>query len=394
MFFFNPNELFLKIAADWDSLPKVPTKEEIVHNNAPDKPSKPKVVYISQNNCIQIEWAKKNPRKAVTHYIVERRIGSSTNWTVVYNGSDSKECRLENANVYGGETLYFRIKAGNSTGTSEASDITSISIPRQEINKSKHNHNPTIPSTTSTLEHNHSTTQNTNLKKSYTSKTKSQNNNNINNNSHHLSSASKGTNQNQSNNNNNNNTSNSNHMNGSKQKKKGSKHIIKNGINVTKMIKDLELAIQIKDYEQLQKLDQIVTKHIEKLNEYPELFSLISKSQTLVYQKSIIEEMEGLLSNLQQALKTEDLTSIQKTINELNEFESSNEQTLRELQKFDALEEEIKTSQMKLTELKQLIKKRETITKELEKAKAEKNLGIIFFFFCILQLTMIFSQLF
>jgi len=109
-----------RFAADWSSIPLTPSERELKQKAVPDKPSKPRAVFIKHS--IKIDWAKKAPRKIVTEYILEVK-GGNGNYVEIYRGPD-KEFELRS--VEAGLAYHFRVKAGNNSGYSDFSDVVSI----------------------------------------------------------------------------------------------------------------------------------------------------------------------------------------------------------------------------------------------------------------------------
>jgi len=151
---------------DLRTKPQVDTTRKLL----PDKPSKPTAVLLWNNSVVKVGWSRRNSQKKnVTHYILqmhqesnkksretnedaiefkwkdiivskEENNGNSSSGSSIDNSSSS--CFYEWVNPIEGYTYYFRIKACNEHGVSEASEVTSIRVPISVPHKSQSSSKP------------------------------------------------------------------------------------------------------------------------------------------------------------------------------------------------------------------------------------------------------------
>jgi hypothetical protein len=83
------------------------------------------VLIANAPSCITLQWNIPASNGApITSYTVERRLKGSMDWTVAVADTPSNECQVPKSDA--AETVFFRVCAINSGGTSDFGDASEV----------------------------------------------------------------------------------------------------------------------------------------------------------------------------------------------------------------------------------------------------------------------------
>lgn len=299
-----------------------------------------------------MEWAKKNPRKPVHRYVLEMQVDSNPGWVQVYEGTD-KEYRESNATTkYSGQTLSYRVQAINDVGKS-MSDSTSVFIPyasKKKETKTKEEASTTKPAKESKQPKKEEPSKPAKENKENKPAPSAPKNEAKENSKPAVPSQTKQT----------------------KQAKKQKKQVP----TVNKFVQELELLIQVQNYEKLVKSIQNIKKQFENtLSDHPDLEEALNNAEEVVNQHHKFTEIQEQIDRAEEAVKNKSLATLEETILLLKNWKTTERDLLVDQDKMDWLNDHISKFEQAVKDIHQSNQLNEKIYTQLDKAKEENDLG-------------------